>query len=68
MPFAIRAAYSAISTPYSTIGAYYSAIGTYSLPYRLSNYSQGGNTVFPAWECFVPKVGIIVPLNGDFES
>jgi hypothetical protein len=25
---------------------------------RRAIYSQGGNILFPGWECFVPKVGM----------
>ena len=39
-------------------------IGNNTLNYTLSIYSQGGNTLFPSWEHFIPKVGIIRPLRG----
>ena len=48
--------------PYSLTLAGYSSI---TVPYwellvvlYLVKYPQGGNTMFPGWECFVPKVGI----------
>ena len=28
-------------------------------------YSQGGNALFPGWECFVPRLGIIFASLGD---
>ena len=33
--------------------------------YLLVIYSQGGNALFPGWECFVPTVGIIFALLGN---
>ena len=30
--------------------------------------SHGGNIIFPGWECFIPKVGTILSLNGNFDS
>ena len=36
---------------------------------RLSIYSQAGNVLFPGWEYFIPKVGIIKELlNGIKEA
>ena len=34
---------------------------------KLGIYSQRGNVVFPGWEHFIPKVGIIVALHGNSE-
>ncbi len=31
-------------------------------------YSQRGNILFPVWEHFMPNVGTILPLNGNYDS
>ena len=35
----------------------------YPLSLRLSIYSQCGNVMFPAWECFIPSMGTIFLLH-----
>jgi hypothetical protein len=39
-----------------------------ALTLRLDDDSQGGNILFPGWECFVPKVGIIITFDGKNEG
>ena len=58
---AIRIPYSAIKTSCWSAGAS-ACFGPSSvfIPKVGTPYSQGGNSLFPGWECFIPKVGIIV--------
>ena len=63
----ISVPYRAISGTYSSIsGTYYRIKASYSLDLTVFIYSQRGNVLFPGWEHFIPKVGIIVTLNGRF--